>query len=338
MRYVDVQGERISVIGLGAWQFGSREWGYGPHYAEHDALDIANRALDLGINLIDTAEVYGYGASERIVGRVLAERRREVFLASKLAPVIPLPPVVKQREAGSARRLGTDVIDLYQIHWPNPVFPLATQMAGMRGLREAGAIRHIGVSNYSLRRWQDAEAALGGAVLSNQIKFNLVHRKPLLDCLPWAQRHDRLVIAYSPLAQGLLSARYDAEHRPPAMRSRTVGFLPENLRRSAPLLQALRAVAKGHDATASQVALAWLVRHRNVVAIPGASTVAQVERNAEAADLELGDDEASELLAAAESYRPISGMAAVPSLARERLGQRFERWTARPGQDQFNDR
>jgi len=321
MRYVEVAGEKVSAIGLGAWQFGSKEWGYGSHYAEHDAFDIVHRALDLGMNLIDTAEMYGLGRSERIVGRAITERRAEVFLASKVLPILPLRGIVAWRAAGSARRLGVAQMDLYQLHWPNPLVPLTEQMVAMRALQRSGAIRHIGVSNFSLERWRAAEGALGGPVLSNQVRFNLVDRRPLKTMTAWAAANDRLVIAYSPLAQGLLSARYDAEHRPTAMRAKTAAFLPENLDRARLLLDALREIAGRHDATPAQVALAWLIGHPNVVAIPGASTVAQLQRNAEAAELELTAEDQHRLVDAAEAYRPIHGLAAVPSLVKIRTAR-----------------
>ena len=309
----------MSAIGLGTWQFGSRQWGYGAHYAEHDAIDIVAHALDLGINLIDTAEVYGLGRSERTVGRAIAGRRAEVFVATKVLPVLPVRAVVAQRAAGSARRLGIAQIDLYQLHQPNPVVPLNEQMGAMRALQQSGVIRHIGVSNYSLARWQAAEAALGGPVFSNQVRFNLVDRRPLRGMTEWAAANHRLVIAYSPLAQGLLSGRYDAQHRPTAMRANSAAFLPENLDRARPLLQALRDVAAGHDATSAQVALAWVISHPNVVAIPGASTTAQLQRNAEAADLELTDDDAHQLVEAAEAFRPLGRVAAARALLRARV-------------------
>lgn len=319
VRYVEAGGERVSAIGLGTWQFGSSQWGYGSHYAEHDAVDILQRSLDLGINLVDTAEMYGLGRSESIVGRAIADRRDEVFVASKIAPLLPIHQVISWRAAGSARRLGVREMDLYQLHWPNPVVPISEQMAGMRDLQRRGAIRQIGVSNYSLGRWQAAELALGGPVWSNQVRFNLVDRRPLGGMTEWAASNARVVIAYSPLAQGLLSARYDPEHRPTAMRASSSAFLPENLERARPLLDALREIAAVHGATPAQVALAWVIRHPNVVAIPGASTVAQLERNAAAGDLELTDDEAGRLLEAAEAYRPVAGAAALPLLVRTRV-------------------
>src|SRR5687767_11156211 len=199
MRYVEVGGVRVSSIGLGTWQFGSREWGYGDDYAEGTAIEITQRALDLGINLVDTAEIYAFGRSERIVGRAIAGRRDDVFVATKVFPVLPLSSIVQQRGVASADRLGVEHLDLYQVHWPNPIVPLGQTMAGMRRLQRTGLVRHVGVSNFSLTRWQDAEAALGGPVLSNQVQYSLVTRKPDRDLIPWAQEHDRIVIAYSPL-------------------------------------------------------------------------------------------------------------------------------------------
>jgi aryl-alcohol dehydrogenase-like predicted oxidoreductase len=194
-------------------------------------------------------------------------------------------------------------------------------MTAMRALQRSGVIRHIGVSNYSLDRWKAAEGALGRPVLSNQVRFNLVDRRPLKGLTKWAAANDRLVIAYSPLAQGLLSARYDAQHRPTAMRAKSATFLPENLDRARPLLDALREIAGRHDATAAQVALAWIIGHPNVVAIPGASTVAQLQRNAEAADLELTVEDEHRLVDAAEAYHPLHGVAAVPSLVKVRTAR-----------------
>lgn len=131
MRFVEVDGARVSVIGLGCWQFGSSDWGYGDDYARHDAGAIVERALDLGVNLVDTAEIYAYGQSERIVGEAIRGRRDDVFLATKLFPLLPLAPVVEHRAQASARRLGVDAIDLYQVHWPNPVVPNGPTVDGM---------------------------------------------------------------------------------------------------------------------------------------------------------------------------------------------------------------
>jgi aryl-alcohol dehydrogenase-like predicted oxidoreductase len=320
MRYVEVGGCRLSVVGLGTWQFGSREWGYGADYATGEAVAITRRALDLGINLVDTAEIYAFGRSERIVGEAIAGRRDEVFVATKVAPALPFAAVVTKRAEGSARRLGVERIDLYQAHWPNPVVrSLTSLMGGMRALQERGLVANVGVSNYDLARWRSAEDALGGPVLSNQVQYSLVHRAPEDELVPWAQANDRLVIAYSPLAQGLLSGRFKAGDAPGGVRALNPLFLPDNLARLTPLLEALREIAATHDATPAQISLAWLIRQPNVVVIPGASSVAQLESNAAAADLELTDEEDYRLREASDAFHPRGGPGAFPDMLRARL-------------------
>jgi aryl-alcohol dehydrogenase-like predicted oxidoreductase len=322
MRFVEVDGAGVSAIGLGCWQFGSSDWGYGDDYARREAGAIVARALDLGVNLVDTAEAYGYGRSERIVGEAIRGRRDEVFLATKLFPLLPIPPVVQQRARGSARRLGVNAIDLYQVHWPNPVVPNAPTMEGVRRVIDEGIVRHAGVSNFSRARWEDAERRLGRPVISNQVQYSLVQRKPERELLPYAQHDERLIIAYSPLAQGLLSGHYDGTNPPRGwVRRGNVLFLPENIARASELLDTLREVGKNHDATPAQVALAWVIRHPNVVAIPGASSVAQLESNVAAADLELSDDDHDRLTGAADRFEPRRGPSTFPALARSIAGR-----------------
>jgi aryl-alcohol dehydrogenase-like predicted oxidoreductase len=153
-------------------------------------------------------------------------------------------------------------------------------------------------------------------LLSNQVQLSLAHPGPLDDLVPFAQEQGRIVIAWSPLAQGLLSGRYDASNRPSGgIRAMNALFLEENLIRVAPLLDVLRDVAGTHQATPAQVALAWLIHHPGVVVIPGASSIAQVEANAAAADITLTDDEAAELTTQARRFQPISGFAAARGLA-----------------------
>jgi aryl-alcohol dehydrogenase-like predicted oxidoreductase len=314
----------VSRIGLGTWQFGSREWGYGEWYSSQEAARIVARAVDLGITVFDTAEVYGFGRSERILAEALAARDAvgESFVATKIFPVLPIAPVVVQRGRSSAGRLGVSTIDLYQVHQPNPVIRDGTTMAGMRVLQDEGTVAHVGVSNYSLARWKDAETQLGRPVLSNQVQLSLAHAGPLDDLVPYAAAHGRMVMAFSPLAQGLLSARYDATHEPSgAIRRMNPLFLEQNLVRAAGLLDTLRDIAATHGVAPAQVALAWLVHHPGVVAIPGASSVEQVEKNAEAANLALTDSEVGDLTAQARAFRPISTLDAGRALIRQRLSR-----------------
>jgi len=323
MRYLSTAtGKQISKIGLGTWQFGSREWGYGSEYAEEVAQAIVERALQLGVTLFDTAEIYGFGRSERILGRALGKNLESVFLATKILPVLPVAPVVEQRAVASANRLGARRLDLYQVHQPNPLVRDGTIMRGMRALQRVGLVGEVGVSNYSLQRWRGAEDALGSPVLSNQVPYSLVVRAPEQELLPYASAHDRVVLAYSPLAQGLLSGRYNSGNRP-ANRIRAANplFLPENLERAGELLAVLGEVAAAHSATPAQIALAWVIRHPAVAAIPGASSVEQLERNAAAADIDLTDDQYQVLADAAARFRPLTGPAVFPRLARARIGR-----------------
>jgi aryl-alcohol dehydrogenase-like predicted oxidoreductase len=186
------------------------------------------------------------------------------------------------------------VIDLYQQHWPSFLFPPRSVMPRFRKLVDAGLVRHAGVSNHSLAQWRAADAAFGGPVLSNQVRFSLVHREPERELVPFAQKQGRIVIAYSPLGQGALSGRY-TDAPPTNFRRMRRDFTAEGRRRLAPLVGALGEIASRHGATRTQVALAWLVAKPNVVAIPGASSVEQLEQNAAAADLILDADDVSRL-------------------------------------------
>lgn len=178
-----------------------------------------------------------------------------------------------------------------------------------------GLVRHVGVSNFNLLRWRTAERLLGSPVLSNQVQYSLAMRKPDRDLIPYAQSNDRLVIAYSPLAQGLLGGRYDVSHPPPpGVRVNNPLFLPDNLEKAEGLLRALREIGAAHGATPAQVALAWVIRRPNVVAIPGASSIEQVEANVAAADLDLSDDEDARLTDESDRFDPTRGPAAVPGL------------------------
>jgi aryl-alcohol dehydrogenase-like predicted oxidoreductase len=297
MRYVEAAGVRVSAIGLGTWQFGTTDWGYGPDYAARIAPALVRRALELGVTLIDTAEVYGNGASELIVRRGLRDAARDAFVATKLNPLLPIPALVVRQAAASRARLGVRSIDLYQIHWPNPLVPVAIQAAGLRRVLDAGIASHVGVSNHSLERWQAMERSLGRPVISNQVELSLGRSRAVATLVPWAAANDRLVIAYSPLGQGLLTGH----HRPTpnfARRLRRVLGSP-GVREVAAVRAALADIAGAHGATMAQVALAWVIGLPNVVAIPGARTLEQLEMNVAAADLELTAEDRQRLSNAA---------------------------------------
>lgn len=162
MRYLEVSlNKQVSKIGLGTVQFGSPEWGYGEAYAQREVDKIVERALELGVTLYDTAEIYSAGRSERILGRSLGNSRNSIVVATEIFPVVPSSWSVRQRARASAKRLGTSKIDLYQVHWPNPLISDRTLMAGMRSVQGSALVDEVGVSAYTLARWRTAETALG---------------------------------------------------------------------------------------------------------------------------------------------------------------------------------
>jgi aryl-alcohol dehydrogenase-like predicted oxidoreductase len=302
MRYIEVEGLRLSVIGLGTWQFGSREWGYGEAYATDVAPALVRRAVELGITFVDTAEAYGPARSERIVGAATAGLGARPVVGTKLMPIAPAEPIVAWQARGSARRLGVSTIDLYQVHWPNPFVSARRVMQSLRPLLDAGLVAHVGVSNHSLDAWREAERGLRRPVVSNQVRFSLASPAPIRDLVPHAAANGRAVIAYSPLGQGLLSGSFTDGRAATGVRRRGPLFRGDGLTRAASLLATVADVAAAHGATPAQVALAWLVGHPNVVAIPGARTVEQLEENAAAADLELSRDQVARLTRAAEDF------------------------------------
>lgn len=303
MRTIEIDGLSLSRIGLGTWQFGSREWGYGEAYARETAPALLRRAIELGITMIDTAEAYGPGHSERIIGETLADlpaaHRRRMTIATKLMPLVPAERIVAWQASGSRRRLRQEALDLYYAHWPNPFVSARRVMQSLRPLVAEGLVRRVGVSNYALDDWREAERTLRAPVIANQVKFSLADPAPARDLVPYAAQHDRVVVAYSPLAQGLLAGDPDwyairdfrRRMRP---RRRTNGM--------EALAVAVRDVAVAHGATPAQVSLAWVLAHPNTIAIPGARTLEQLESNASAADLVLADDDLARLSAASGAF------------------------------------
>ena len=188
MRHVEVNGKRLSVIGLGTWQFGSKDWGYGSEYADVEAGRILQRALDLGVNVIDTAEIYGRGNSERIVGQGARRPAQGSVRRDEGVPGRARPRGWVENHGAQERGPPR-----HRRHRPvpgplaEPVVPIGQQMEGMRRLQQAHVIIDAGVSNFSLDRWRAAEHALGSPVLSNQVQYSLVARKPDAELVPYAQ-------------------------------------------------------------------------------------------------------------------------------------------------------
>lgn len=279
----------LSAVVMGTWQAGRSMW------ADIDDGQIFNAlraAFDSGITTFDTATVYGNGHSERTVGKALAEWRHEVVIATKVfANRLRRDQVVAACEQ-SLRDLGTDYIDLYQIHWPPGAFgaekvPMAEPLEAMKTLLMQGKIRAIGVSNFS--RDQLAEACQIAPIASLQPPYSLFWRHHEDDTMDFCRENGITVLAYSPMAQGLLTGKFGPDHRfaPGDHRARNRLFGPEHYGRVQEALAALRPVAERLGVTLGQLALAWVIAHENTCAIAGARNAQQVRQNAAAGDLVL---------------------------------------------------
>ncbi|OGS50966.1 MAG: hypothetical protein A3K65_03915 [Euryarchaeota archaeon RBG_16_68_12] len=299
-------GIKVSRIGLGMWQAGGKNWGKDVN--DKDCIAAIIRAHECGVDLIDTAEVYGEGHSEEVVGRaVKAIGREEVVVATKIAGYHMRERDVERACRASLKRLGIKEIDVYQVHWPDPwdQVPLKEGFRALERLWKEGLIRAIAVSNFAVRDLEDARSHLARAdIVSDQLRYNLLQREIEAEVLPYCKREGITVLAWSPLAQGVLADTYRVGKVPKdPVRKQNDLFSPANLRAAGRLLKVLRRVARAHRATVAQVSLNWLARSPLVVPIPGAKRPAQAEENAGAASLELTGVEARAIDAASRAVR-----------------------------------
>lgn len=308
-------GTKISAIGLGTWQWGSREWGWGRQYGRADVLAAFQMALELGINFVDTAEIYGQGKSERLLGEAIKGHREEVVVATKVWPWNLTSGRLIRAANRSRRRLGVDVLDLYQIHWPNPMLPIRNTMKAMRRLVQLGEVRFVGVSNFNLPRTEAAQEALSPLPLvSNQVKYNLIDRKIEADLLPYAEASNITIIAHTPLARALLTGKFTPHIKPTSLvQAASPRFSPRNLARLNNLQQTLSSISAAHNKTPAQTALNWLTRKTNVVAIPGTKTPRHVLDSAGAVGWRLTESECRELESAASGLA-FDKISVVPNL------------------------
>lgn len=290
---------QVSVVGLGCNNFGWR--------IDADATEkVVNAALDCGINFFDTADIYGSGQSEEYLGRALGSRRDEVIIATKFG--MPFdeqrkgakPDYIRQAVEDSLRRLGTDRIDLYQLHEPDPLTPIADTLGALDELVKAGKVLEIGCSNFTAEQLREAESVVkeGGArFVSVQNEYSLLHREPEGEVLPECERLKLAFLPYFPLASGLLTGKYrPGEAAPEGSRGKdkfaAQSFTDQNLA----LADALRKFAESRGHSLLELAFSWLLV-RPVVAsvIAGAKSPEQVKANAEAAGWALSQDELEEV-------------------------------------------
>lgn len=240
--------EKVSTIGMGTWRIGT----YGNSEERTRQVKALRRGIELGITLIDTAEMYATGRSEEVIGEAIRDIRKDVFIASKVSPGhLKYDDVIRACSA-SLRRLGTAYLDLYQVHWPDPNVPIKETMSAMEKLVRDGAVRYIGVSNFSVSETDEARAALSrNEIISNQVEYSLSNRYVEPGILPYCIKEKVTLIAYSPLARGKIARS-----------------LPND-------------VLKKYKMTPAQVMLNWVTRFEKVVAIPKATNLSHLEENAQ---------------------------------------------------------
>jgi aryl-alcohol dehydrogenase-like predicted oxidoreductase len=288
----------VSVVGLGCNNFGWR-------IDAGATAKVVDAALAAGINFFDTADIYGKGQSEEFLGRALGKRRAQVLIATKFGMEMEnqgkgaKPDYIGKAVEASLKRLGTDRIDLYQLHRPDPSTSIADTLGALDELVRQGKVREIGCSNFSVEQIREAEKAASGRArfVSVQNEFNLIHREPENDVLPECERRGLAFLPYFPLASGLLTGKYRLGQEPPeGSRARDNWgpkiFTEENLR----LVEKLIRFAESHNHTLLDLAFAWLLAHRTVASvIAGASKPNQVQVNAAAVGWDLSADDIGEI-------------------------------------------
>ncbi len=280
---------RISPIVMGTWQAGKTMW---TDIDDNDSRRAIRAAYEAGINTFDTAEVYGNGHSERILGEALADVRDHVVIATKVFSNHLKANQVTVACHRSLKNLKTDYIDLYQIHWPAGSFghakvPVEETLQALNQLKEQGKIRAIGVSNFN--RSQIEEAARYAEIVSLQPPYSLIWRQADADAALYCRENGLTILAYSPMAQGLLTGKFGPEHqfKKGDHRSANRLFQPQNYARVQSALKRLNPIAQEKGISLGQLALAWVVAQPNTCAIAGARHADQVIQNAAAADIQL---------------------------------------------------
>jgi len=338
MRYLPLGFSQInaSVVGLGTWGIGGWMWG---GVDQDHAVRAIHAALDHGVNLIDTAPIYGFGLSESLVGRAIQDRRDDVVLATKCGMVanttqgdlkfradvtgptehghigiyIHLDPrSIRKEVEASLARLRTDYIDLYQTHWQEQTTPIEQTMGELMRLKEEGKIRAIGVCNATSEQMQTYRRH--GTLDSDQEKFSLLDRDIEADQLPYCREQNVAVLAYSPLAKGLLTGKIDpqAEFDAGDSRADESRFQPDNIASVNRMLEAMRPVAEEHGISLTQLIIAWTLHQPGLThALCGARSPEHATANAEAGDIQLSEDHLQLLDTTYEDYRA----AAVESVA-----------------------
>ena len=289
----------VSRVGLGTLAFGHRSKGI---QDKEQIFDIINYALDNGINLIDTAEEYSRGLTEKLIGEVLKERgdREEVVIVTKVSPIhLSFNNVLKAAEH-SLERLQTDYIDIFMVHWPWPYNPIPETMKAMDKLLEEGKIRYVGISNFKNYETQEAIDSLeNGKIIVSEMEYNLVNRYIEKEILPFIREKGIALLAYSPLLSSFLTAKYnenntfsenDFRNFDPYFKNK------ENFKLSRELFQLMKEIAEKHGVTPAQVAMNWLLKDEDIIPIPGAKKISHIDSNIQSTQWKLTKEEYTQLV------------------------------------------
>jgi aryl-alcohol dehydrogenase-like predicted oxidoreductase len=305
MRHIGDTDLEVSAVGVGTWQWGDTSiWQYGQGYGTQDVNEAFETSLDAGINFFDTAEVYGKGVSETLLGQAVRKANRPVVIATKYAPFPQRlkPAEVEKALDASLNRLGMSSVDLYQVHWPYTLLQQEDLMVALAGAVKSHKAKAVGVSNYNAAQMERAATLLekyGVKLASNQVQYSLLHRKPEKNgVLEACRRLNVSLIAYSPLAQGLVTGKYSGQgaSKVAGMRRFMPNFRAKGLAKIEPLIKELKSIAAEREKTPAQVALNWLLsRDKLVLVIPGAKNASQAKQNAGALGWQLSEGEFARL-------------------------------------------
>lgn len=295
-------GPQVTPLGVGTWSWGDELfWDYGKEYNQTQVREAFQASIEAGITLFDTAEVYGLGESERLLGDFAKENDTPIAIATKYFP-LPwrlFPQAVEDTLTESLKRLQVESIPLYQVHSPFSFFMnQETLMDALAQEVKRGRIEAVGVSNYSAHQMREAHEYLkqrGVSLASNQVQYSLLHRKIESNGI-WetAEELGVTIIAYSPLAQGLLTGKYTGSEKPTGARNLDPKFKASGIQKIAPVIDSLRKIAEKYDKTPAQVALNWVIC-RGAIPIPGAKNATQAQQNAGAVGWSLNSEDVQEL-------------------------------------------
>jgi aryl-alcohol dehydrogenase-like predicted oxidoreductase len=305
MRELGKTGIELSAVGIGTWQWGdSAYWQYGKGYNAADVDAAFQKSLEMGANWFDTAEMYGWGKSEKLLGQAIRKTGKPALVATKFAP-LPIRLTAESLDKAlddSLKRLGMKSVDLYQIHFPYTLISQTSLMEALARAVKSGKAKAVGVSNYSAEQMKRAYAILdkhGVKLASNQVQYSLISRKPETNgILETCRKLKVSLIAYSPLGQGILTGKYIGQNARSVSGARRFlsQFREKSLEKAAPLVRELKTIGDEHGKTPAQVALNWLLqRDSAILVIPGVKTVKQAEQNAGAMGWQLTEKEFARL-------------------------------------------